>query len=272
MNSLLERFDDEEGAIRWASVGAGAPIVLVHGTPYSSRIFAGVVPALSERRRVYLFDHLGYGQSEKREGQDLSIAAQARRLARLLEHWGLGTPSVVATDIGGAIALRALLLERSAFADLLLFDAVTGGHWERGLFALMLGHTEVFQALPGYAHRALVAAHMQNATHQGFRPGVLEELLGPWVGADGQAAYYRQYSQLRQADTAEYEHLLGGISIPVRILWGRQDRIVPPDFAHWIAERIPNASLSWEDNAGHLLAEDTPARLLYEILEQPYRA
>jgi pimeloyl-ACP methyl ester carboxylesterase len=272
VNSLHERFDDEEGAIRWASVGAGAPIVLVHGTPYSSQIFAGVVPSLSERRSVYLFDHLGYGQSEKREGQDLSIAAQARRLARLLEHWDLGTPSVVATDIGGAIALRALLLERAAFADLLLFDAVTGGHWERGLFALMLEHTEVFQALPGYAHRALVAAHMQNATQQGFRPGVLEELLGPWVGADGQAAYYRQYSQLRQADTAEYEHLLGGISIPVRILWGRQDRIVPPDYAHWIAERIPNAPLSWEDNAGHLLAEDTPARLLYEILEQPYRA
>jgi len=270
MISLDERFDDEQGAIRWTTVGAGPPIVLVHGTPYSSRIFESIVSALGEYRQIFLFDHLGYGRSEQRSGQDLSVAAQGRRFARLLGHWGLDAPSVVATDIGGAIALRALLLEDAAFVDLLLFDAVTGGDWEQGLFALMLEHTEVFEALPGYAHRALVAAHMQNATERGFRPGVLEELLEPWVGAEGQAAYYRQYSQLRQADTAEYEHLLSTISIPVRILWGRQDRIVPPQYGEWMAARVPHAPLTWEDNAGHLLAEDAPARLLAEILDEPH--
>lgn len=79
--------------------------------------FGGVVPALAEHREAFLFDHLGYGQSERREGQHLSIAAQGRRFARLLQHWRLDAPSVVATDIGGAIALRALLLEDAAFAD-----------------------------------------------------------------------------------------------------------------------------------------------------------
>lgn len=271
MVSLHEHFDDAQGAINWMKVGAGRPIVLVHGTPYSSRIFEDIVSALAEQREVFLFDHLGYGQSEQRAGQDLSIAAQGRRFAQLLEHWGLDAPSVVATDIGGAIALRALLLEGAAFADLLLFDAVTGGDWERGLFALMLEHTEVFKALPGYAHRALVAAHMRNATQRGFRPGVLEEMLEPWLGTEGQAAYYRQYSQLRQADTADYEHLLSTISIPVRILWGRQDRILPPQYAEWIAARIHHAPLTWEENAGHLLAEDAPARLLAEILDQTTR-
>lgn len=269
MNRLDERFAEESGVIRWTRIGAGPPIVLVHGTPYSSRIFRSVVPALAEQREVFLFDHLGYGQSEQREGQDLSIAAQGRRFARLLEYWGFDAPSVVATDIGGAITLRALLLEGAAMGDLLLFDAVTGGDWERGLFALMLEHAEVFEALPGYAHRALVAAHMENATELGFRPGLLDELLEPWVGPDGQAAYYRQYSQLRQVDTEEYEHLLDTISIPVRILWGRQDRILPPEYADWIAARLTDAPLTWENNAGHLLAEDAPARLLAEILAQP---
>lgn len=271
MNTLEKCFDEGDGAIRWTRVGAGPPIVLVHGTPYSSRIFSGIVPPLAEHWEVFLFDLLGYGQSERREGQDLSIRAQGRRFARLLEHWRVDAPSVVATDIGGAIALRALLLEDAGFADLLLFDAVTGGDWERGLFALMLEHTEVFEALPDYAHRALVAAHMQNASHLGFRPGLLEELLAPWVGAEGQAAYYRQYSQLRQADTAEYEHLLDAISIPVRILWGRHDRILPAQYAEWTAAHIPGAPLTWDENAGHLLAEDAPARLVAEIFKQPTR-
>jgi pimeloyl-ACP methyl ester carboxylesterase len=266
---LDQRFETDGGEIRWTSLGGGPPIVLVHGTPYSSVSWRPVVPALADRREVFLFDHLGYGRSEQREGQDLSLAAQGRRFAQLLQHWQLQAPSVVATDIGGAIALRALLLEGASFGDLLLFDAVTGGDWEHGLFALMLEHPEVFEALPGYAHKALVASHMRNATHPGFRPGVLDELLAPWLGTEGQAAYYRQYRQLRQADTAGYEDLLNGISIPVRILWGRHDRILPPRYADWISSRLPKAPLSWVDDAGHLLAEDAPARLLAEILAQP---
>lgn len=266
---LDQRYDDEGGEIRWTSIGDGPPVVLVHGTPYSSLIWRAIVPALSAHRRVFVFDHLGYGESEQREGQDLSLVAQGRRFASLLQHWQLGAPSVVATDIGGAIALRALLIEGASFSDLLLFDAVTGGDWEHGLFALMLEHSEVFEALPGYAHRALVASHMQNATHLGFRPGVLDELLAPWVGVEGQAAYYRQYRQLRQADTGEYEHLLPEMPIPVRILWGRHDQILPARYADWIASQLPAAALSWEESAGHLLAEDAPARLLAEILASP---
>ncbi|MDX6553147.1 MAG: hypothetical protein QOH74_1635, partial [Gaiellales bacterium] len=148
MLRLHERFDGDGGEVRWTSIGDGPPIVLVHGTPYSSFVWRAIVPALSAHRRVFLFDHLGYGQSEQREGQDLGIAAQGRRFARLLEHWRLDAPSIVATDIGGAIALRALLLEGASFGDLLLADAVTGGDWEHGLFALMLEHTDVFEALP----------------------------------------------------------------------------------------------------------------------------
>lgn len=165
-----------------------------------------------------MFDHLGYGQSEMREGQDLSLAAQGRNFAELLHRWELDRPSVVACDIGGAIALRALLLEGAAYSDLTLFDAVTGGDWERGLFALIRKHHAVFEQLPAYAHEALVSAYLRNGTKQGYRPGVLETYLAPWLGSAGQAAVYRQYRRLSQADTAEYEHLLDTIDIPVSLL------------------------------------------------------
>jgi pimeloyl-ACP methyl ester carboxylesterase len=264
--TLPELFDTDAGQVRWARFGAGAPVVLVHGTPYSSFLWREIAPALAADRAVYVFDHLGYGSSEQREGQDLSLAAQARRFVALLDHWGLDAPSVVANDIGGAIALRALLLEQAEYRDLTLFDAVSGGAWERGLFALMRARSDVFEQLPGYAHEALVAAHLRNATHVGFRPGVLEAFLRPWLGADGQAAYYRQYRQLAQADTEPYEHLLGTISIPVRLLWGREDAILPPEYGSWLHERIPHSDLHWIDGAGHLLQEDAPARLTAHLL------
>ncbi|WP_018655789.1 alpha/beta fold hydrolase [Actinomadura flavalba] len=260
--TLDEEFETSEGAVRWRTLGGGDPVVLVHGTPYSSFLWRDIAPALARTRQVYVFDHLGFGRSDRREGQDLTLAAHARNFARLLDHWGLSRPSVVAHDIGGAVALRTLLLEKRTYRDLTLFDAVSGGAWERGLFRLFLEHTEVFESLPGYAHEALVAAHLRHATYTGFRPGVLDAHLAPWRGSAGQAAFYRQYRQIRQTDTAAYEHLLSDLTLPVRIAWGREDRILPPEYAEWLHERIPHAELHWIEDAGHLLQEDAPAQLL----------
>lgn len=183
--TLGEEFETPEGRVRWRVFGSGDPLVLVHGTPYSSFLWRDIAPALARTRRVFVYDHLGFGQSDQREGQDLSLAAHARNLARLLDHWELTCPSVIAHDIGGAVALRTLLLEGKSYRDLTLFDAVSGGEWERGLFQLILEYAHVFQQLPDYAHEALVASHMRHATHVGLRPEVLEAFLAPWRGRRG---------------------------------------------------------------------------------------
>lgn len=263
--TLGQAFQTSDGMVRWTTLGSGDPIVLVHGTPYSSFLWRDIAPALARDRQVFVFDHLGFGESEQRDGQDLTLAAHARTFAELLKHWGLAHPSVVAHDIGGAVVLRALLLEEATYRDLTFFDAVSGGEWERGLFRLILQHADVFEQLPDYAHLALVTSHLRNATHVGFRPEVLEAFLAPWRGPAGQAAFYRQYSQIRQADTAAYEPLLRQISLPTRILWGREDRILPPPYAEWLHDKIPHAQLSWIEGAGHLLQEDAPARLLAHL-------
>lgn len=266
MWALSESTELADGVVRWQAHGQGTPIVLVHGTPYSSYLWRDVTLALTRRgRRVFVFDHLGYGFSDKLVGQDLSLAAQGRNFAQLLMTWELERPSVVACDIGGAIVLRALLLEGATYSDLTLFDAVTGGQWERGLFALIREHHEVFEQLPAYAHEALVKAHLRNGTKQGYRPGVLETYLAPWLGPEGQAAFYRQYRQLSQADTAEYEPLLGSIDIPVTLLWGRDDQILPVAYGEWIEQRVPNRGLTWINDAGHLLPEDAPSQLLERL-------
>ncbi|SFE08480.1 Pimeloyl-ACP methyl ester carboxylesterase [Actinopolyspora alba] len=263
--SLDNEFETPGGMIRWTALGSGEPLVLVHGTPYSSFLWRDLAPALARTRRVYAFDLLGFGRSEQREGQDLSLAAHARNLARLLDHWELSNPSVVAHDIGGAVTLRSMLLEGASFRDLTLFDAVSGGEWERGLFQLILEHAEVFHRLPGYAHREVVAGHMRHATNLGYPQAVLDAFLDPWRGETGQAAFYRQYSQIKQEHTAAYEHLLGEITIPTRLIWGTEDRILPPRYARWLHERIPHAELHWVEGAGHVLQEDAPAQLLAHL-------
>ena len=74
---------------------------------------------------MHVFDLLGYGASDKREGQDVSLYAQGKLLARLLEHWKLESPMVVGHDFGGAITLRAHLLEGCDFERIVLMNAVS---------------------------------------------------------------------------------------------------------------------------------------------------
>src|SRR5688500_7696123 len=122
---LGEFFEYRGDRVAYDTIGEGSPIVLVHGTPFSSYVWRRIAPALAENYRVHVFDLLGYGASDKREGQDVSLYAQGKLLARLLEHWKLESPMIVGHDFGGAITLRAHLLEGCDFERIVLMDAVS---------------------------------------------------------------------------------------------------------------------------------------------------
>lgn len=269
---LSEEFETPGGVVRWASFGSGTPIVLVHGTPFSSFLWRDIAPALAQSHEVFVWDLLGFGQSDKCDDQDVGLTAQGRLFTQLLRHWGLSSPRVVAHDIGGAVALRALLLEGASYADLTLVDAVGGGEWGTGYFRLIRENASIFEQLPEYAHEALVRSHVQNATHCGYAPETLEAYIAPWRGAAGQAAFYRQYRQIEQAQTEEFEDLLGRVSIPTRIIWGREDRLLPAEFARLLHARIPGSELIWVEEAGHTVQEDAPAELVTYLAAGSQRA
>ncbi|MGW6290937.1 alpha/beta fold hydrolase [Streptomyces sp. NPDC055107] len=271
MNGKLARtFETPDGAVRWDVIGEGEPVVLLHGTPFSSLIWRDIAPALARDHRVYLWDLLGFGQSEQRDGQDVGPAAQAKVFGRLLEHWGLEGPRVIAHDIGGAVALRALLLDGARYADLTLVDAVACGEWGTGLFRLLRENAHLFEQLPGYAHEALVESHLRRATHTGYREDVLSAHVDPWRGEGGRAAYYRQCRQAEQSATDDFQHLLGDVPVPTRIIWGREDRFLPPPFAERLHALIPHSELHWIEGAGHTVQEDAPAQLL-ALLTRDFR-
>jgi pimeloyl-ACP methyl ester carboxylesterase len=250
------------GVVRWARHGAGSPVVLMHGTPFSSVVWRDVVAALAHRHEVFVWDMLGYGQSEMRDGQDVSLRAQQEIFVSLLDRWGLGAPTVVAHDIGGAVALRAALLSKRAYARLALLDAVALGQWGSGFFRLARENDEVLTALPGYMHEAMVRSHLATASHVGLPATVVDELARPWLGAQGQRAFYRQIAQADQRFTDEIEPHYGELDLPVLVGWGRCDGWLLPEYARSLAAAIPDAGLRWFDNAGHLIQLDAPAQLV----------
>jgi pimeloyl-ACP methyl ester carboxylesterase len=240
--------------------------VLIHGTPWSSFVWRQIAPPLSATRSVYFFDLPGFGASEKRAGQDVSLAAHGRVLAELLDAWGVVDPVVVAHDIGGGIALRGALLHERSFAALVLLDPVAISPWGTPVYRLVRDHSEVFEALPSGLHAALAEAYIRTALPVPPAADVIEALLDPWLGPQGQAALYRQIAQGDERHTDELRQHLGRLDCPTLILWGEDDPWISVQRGHELAALIPRAELRTIPGAGHLLQEDAPGEVMRQLL------
>ncbi|MFF5988754.1 alpha/beta fold hydrolase [Prauserella flavalba] len=261
---LRESWPSRLGTVCWDRFGEpdGEPVVLLHGTPFSSYVWRGLARALTGRR-VYVWDMPGYGASEKFAGQDLSLAALSEVFRDLLEHWALTGPDVVAHDSGGAVALGAHLLHGVPYRSLALVDAVALGPWGSPFSRLAGEHADVFERLPPALHRALVREYVRSAAARELRPEVLDTLVAPWLGEDGQRAFYRQLAQ-RTADaeyTAAMRDRYATIDLPVLVCWGADDAWVPAERGPELAALIPGARLEVLPGAGHLVHEDSPVAL-----------
>ncbi|MFC8868697.1 alpha/beta fold hydrolase [Streptomyces sp. NPDC057148] len=265
---LPETFAGSTGAVRWNRLGEAGrqPLVLLHGTPFSSYVWRAVARSLARDHQVFVWDMPGYGMSEKFPGQDVSLAAQGRVFTELLEHWGLAEPVVVAHDFGGAVALRAHLLHGARYRALALVDPVALAPWGSPFFRLVRDHAEVFEALPPSLHGALVAEYVGSASSPGLHPAVLERLVRPWLGESGQPAFYRQIAQADQRHTDEIQDRYATIGVPTLVCWGEDDAWIPVAKGRELAAAVPGARLEPIAGAGHLVQEDAPAELTAALL------
>lgn len=232
-----------------------------HGTPWSSWLWAPFAEALSSNYTTYLWDMPGYGSSRPGPHGRVSLDIQGRVFAEMLRHWNLDRAHVIAHDYGGAVALRGHLLENAQYASLALVDVVALAPWGSDFFRLVQGHADVFDALPAAVHEGAVRAYIAGASHAGLSAAQLDMLVAPWLGPDGQQAFYRQIAQADQAYTDEIESRYPELDLPVLIVWGQNDSVIPVDRAHRLAELIPGSRLELIDAAGHLIQIDQPVAL-----------
>lgn len=267
---LPETFRSTQGDVRWGRVGNGPPVVLVHGWPFSSWIWQDVAAGLAARHTVYVWDMPGYGRSERHADQDVTLGEHAAVLTELLAHWGLtddAAPAVVAHDIGGAVALRAHLLNGAAFTRLALVDAVAIAPWGSGFFRLVRDAVDTFAQLPPALHTALVRGYVDDGGGPALPATTIDTLAAPWLDEAGQAAFYRQIASLRQEQTDEIEERLAGLELPVLVGWGTHDAWLPVERGHALAGRIPGSRLRLFDTAGHLVPLHAPGALTGALME-----
>lgn len=267
-----QTFEWDGREIAWRRTGQGPPLVLCHGTPFSSAVWEGLASEAAAHRTVHLWDMPGYGRSSKLPTHPVDLAVQGRALAALLEHWGLDRPAVVAHDFGGATALRAHLLHGCEYDSLTLVDAVALRPWGSDFFRLVRDHAAVFASLPAGIHRGLVEAYIRGAAHHPMAADLLDGLVSPWLDQRGQEAFYAQIAQGDERWTREFEDLLPGVRCPTSVVWGAEDELLPVEQAYRLAQLLGAPTPTVLVGAGHLVQLDAPGPLAAALGETIGRA
>lgn len=272
---LAQRFDSSQGRIAHDSFGRGADVVFVHGTPFRGLIWREVVERLSDRFRCHVIDLPGYGASDKYDGQEVRLRSFARVLTEFLADRQIAKPVLVGHDFGAATVLGAHLVEGATARALAVIDGVVLSPWGTDYARLVHQTPETFNALPGYVHEAILAAHIATAADRPLSADWQRALIAPWTGADGQAAYHRQIQQFDYAYTDRLETLYPSIGVPAHVFWGDRDQWVDPAVGRRLAELIPGADFTLLPDAGHLAMLDTAGLLARDLgrwLEQVHQA
>ncbi|MEM5435730.1 alpha/beta hydrolase [Paraburkholderia diazotrophica] len=264
--TLDQTFTYRDQAVRYRTFGDGPPVVLIHGTPFSSWVWHRIAPHLAHERKVYVYDLPGYGQSEMREGQDVSLGVQNGVLAALLAHWKLDAPDVVAHDFGGATALRAHLIDGCEYRSLTLIDPVAVAPWGSPFVRHVRDHAAAFAGLPAYIHAAIVDAYIRGAVAQTISDETLAPYVEPWLGDIGQPAFYRQIAQMDRRYTDEVESRYPQMRCRTQILWGEDDQWIPIERGRHLASLVPGARFQAVPNAGHLMQEDAPEAIVAAVM------
>lgn len=285
--------DDPQYLIKWTRLGPqdAQAVVFIHGTPWSSRLWAPFALALSSKYSVYLFDNPGYGQSRpltsaaKAEfASNGSLTKQAETTAALFDHWGfsargakhkgasLRAPHVIAHDNAGLCSLRMLLHQDVTFKSLTLVDVVAVGPWGLPFFKLLAENEKVFNEIPSHMFDGIVRGYIRNAAHKPLRKEDEDMLMDPWLdgqGRLGQEGFIRALKQASTRKTDDVEklyHEVGESGLPVKIIWGKEDRWVPCERAEKLKELIGGKTeVVLVEDAGHLIHLDQPERLMAEI-------
>jgi pimeloyl-ACP methyl ester carboxylesterase len=263
---LCQTFDFNGYSVAFDTLGEGDPVVLVHGTPFSSYVWRAIARELARDYKVYLFDLLGYGQSEKSAEQDVSLGVQNVLFAALLNFWGVERPKVIAHDFGGATVLRAHLLNGCDYDRLLLVDPVATAPWGSPFVLHIRNNEAAFAGVPDYIQRAILQAYIRGAIHRPISDAELEPYLTPWLGRLGQPAFYRQIALMDQKYTDKVQDRYGQFRCPVKLLWGIEDQWLPIERGRKLAAMIPGCELVEVPGSGHLMQEDAPEVIIAAAL------
>ena len=247
--------------LHYRSAGSGEPVLLVHGWPASSHLWRDVIPPIARTHRVVAIDLPGFGRSDKPLDLRYEYDDYDRILDAFLDALELPAVNLVVHDLGGPVGLLWAVRHphrvlRLAMCNTLVYPELSGAAIAF-LVAMRLPLLRTYLSSP----RGIAAAMRLGVADKGrMRRKQIEPYQAPFTRPDARKALIRSVTSLGRAGLVEIAAGLGRLDIPVRIVYGTEDRILP-DVAKTmrrVAGDLPQAEVTALEGCGHFLQEERP--------------
>ena len=250
----------------YTDIGEGEPVVLLHGIPTWSYLYADVIPFLSPHCRVIAPDLLGHGWSDRRDRFDRSLPVQAAAVLALLDALDIERATFVGHDTGGGVALILGIHHPDRVARLVLTNAVAYDSWPiEDMIAL---GDPGWKRKPPAEVASFVAGGLPDGLHRADRLTVefTEGIVAPYSDEEGALSLIRNASALNTNHTMALVDLHCSITAPTLVLWGIHDPWQPWSDGQRLAVEIPGARLVGVE-ASHWIPHDAPEEFSAAVLE-----
>jgi pimeloyl-ACP methyl ester carboxylesterase len=260
--------------LTYTEVGNGPVLLLIHGMGGSYENWKEVIDPLARRYTVIAPDLPGHGRSAP-GGGDYSIGALATSLRDLLIALGHESATLVGHSLGGGIAMQ-LAYQFPELADRLVLVSSGGLGPEVALVlrAAALPGADLVIAATARVGSGVGAAVGRGLAAVGLRPtiDVAEVARGYASLSDGERrdaflATLRSVISARGQRVNATDKLYLNAGVPVLIMWGARDPIIPVRHGRRAHDAIPGSRLEIFDGVGHVPQLEAPARFV-AVLEQ----
>ena len=270
-------FDYHGVKINYYEAGQGPPVILLHGFGASAYSWRYLAPALAEHHRVFTLELKGYGLSDKPADGKYAISDQADLVAAFIRTRDLHDLVVMGHSMGGGVTLmtyfkvaednpgrikRLVLIDSAGYpqkmpwfirlAGIPLLNSV-GTRLLSPRFAAMIVLRKCY-----YNKDKITDEQIDTYAYYGSLPGAREAVV---------ATAQQIVPEDIEAVTARYQT----ISVPVLIIWGEDDQVVPVSVGRNFKRDIPGSELVILPKCGHIPPEEEAqetTRIVKEFLKK----
>lgn len=260
--------------VHYRSSGSGQPVfLLLHGFGASTFSWREVMAPFGEMGTAIAYDRPAFGLTERplpgdwEKGQNpYTLEAQAELALHLLEELGYGEGILVGNSAGGTVAVQAALISPEQVRALILVDAAIYSGGPPSIVAPLLNTPQMDRLGPLLVRsiRTWGEDFLDSAWHDPslITVEVREGYRRPLRAQDWDRALW----ELTQArDQVNLPTRLDEVQLPVLVITGDDDRIVPTEDSIRLATELPNADLAVLEACGHVPQEECPAAFMEAV-------
>ena len=255
----------------WQEGNKGFPIILLHGLgSYMESLFM-LFKTLSSSHKVYAFDQIGFGKTEKPEGSYTYsfFSVFLRSFMKALE---IKKASLVGWSMGGGVALQFAVDNPEMVDRLILIDS--GGLGRQFTITLRILTIPIVGELLSNVSRKNCGKKFR---YMVYNPNIVQK---NWIDLECTMANIPGVQKTILKALRSGATVFGGkkkiltpilpklesIKARTLIIWGKNDRVIPLKYAYTAKEKIPNSKLYILDNCGHAPLLEYPEKVNQKIM------